>query len=121
MSNILKVKNKKEFLTVMIDMVVFLHSFPEHMLLRDREKEFLVNTIILSNEGYSLESGEMVKEICKEMKLKPDDVYNYRQILKKREWLTQTQDGFKLPLSLDFSKREIPESIDFKFTLKREK
>jgi hypothetical protein len=115
--SLIKVNSRKEFLSKLID-VVILVKLPIEYSLRDREKEFLVNTILLNNEGYALESGEMVKAICAEMKIKNDDVYNYRNILKKKGWLTQTTDGLQLLMALDYSDRNIPEEIEFKFTLK---
>lgn len=115
--NVKKVNTKKEFLSIMIDLVLLL-KLPEEYILRDREKEFLVNSILLNNEGYSLESSEMVKAICKVMKIKGDDVYNYRVILKKKGWLMQTPDGLQLLMALDYSDKNIPEQIDFKFSLK---
>lgn len=115
--SIIKVNSKKEFLSKLIDIVIMV-KLPREYYLRDREKEFLVNTILLNNEGYALESGEMVKAICTEMNVKSDDVYNYRNILKKKGWLMQTIDGLQLLMALDYSDRNIPDEIEFKFTLK---
>lgn len=115
--SVIKVSSKKEFLSKLIDIVILV-KLPQEFSLREREKEFLVNTILLNNEGYSLESGEMVKAICTEMKIKNDDVYNYRNILKKKGWLMQTKDGLQLLMALDYSDRNIPNEIEFKFTLK---
>lgn len=115
--SVIKVSSKKEFLSKLIDIVILV-KLPQEFSLREREKEFLVNTILLNNEGYSLESGEMVKAICAEMKIKNDDVYNYRNILKKKGWLMQTKDGLQLLMALDYSDRNIPNEIEFKFTLK---
>lgn len=115
--NIKKVSSKKEFLSIMIDLILLL-KLPEEYVIREREKEFLVTSILLNNDGYALESSEMVKAICKEMKIKPDDVYNYRNILKRKGWLMQTVDGLQLLMALDYSDKNIPEQIDFKFSLK---
>lgn len=115
--SIIKVSSKKEFLSKLIDIVIMV-KLPQEFFLREREKEFLVSTILLNNEGYQLESAEMVKAICAEMKIKSDDVYNYRNILKKKGWLTQTKDGLQLLMALDYSDRNIPNEIEFKFTLK---
>jgi DNA-binding MarR family transcriptional regulator len=113
---VIKLKSKYEMLSKIIDLAITL-KLPEKFSLRDREKEFLIHNILLSNEGYSLESGELVKEICKEMKIKPDDVYNYRNILKKKGWLSQTTDGFELLSVLDFSDRDIPNELEIKYKL----
>lgn len=113
---LIKVKSKYDLLLKIIDLALVLKLPPDYNL-RDREKEFLANTILLANEGYSLEGREMVKAICKEMKIKSDDVYNYRNILKKKGWLMQTTDGFELLPSLDFTDRDIPTSLEIKYKL----
>jgi hypothetical protein len=115
--SLIKVKSKKEFLSKMIDLTLLL-KLPKQYYLRDREKEFLINSILLTNQGYELESAEMVRAVCSEMNINSSDVYNYRNILKKKGWLIQTVDGLELLLALDYSDRNIPEVIDFKVTLK---
>lgn len=114
--SIVKVKSKKEFLSKIIDLTILL-KLPEQYALRDREKEFLVNSIIITNKGFQLESSEMVKEICKEMNIKSSDVYNYRNILKKKGWLIQTAYGLESLAALNYFNREIPKSIDFQIKL----
>lgn len=113
---IIKVKNKYELLIKMIDLAILLKLPPKYAL-REREKEFLAHTILLSNEGYAIESGEIVTTICELMKIKKEDVYNYRNILKKRGWLMQTPTGFELLAALDFSDRDIPESLEIRYKL----
>ncbi len=113
---IIKLNSKYELLSIMIDLALIL-KLPKEFGLRDREKEFLIHTIILSNEGYTLESAEMVKTIAKLMNIKPDDVYNYRKILKNKGWLVQTIDGFELLSALDYTDRDIPNDIEIKYKL----
>ena len=117
--SVIKVKSKEEFLQKIIDLTLLL-KLPEQYYLRGREKEFLINSVILNNQGFMLESSGMVKSICSKMSINRGDVYNYRNILKKKGWLIQTVDGLELLSSLDYYNRKIPESIDFKFTLKTE-
>lgn len=116
---VIKVKSKYELLLKIIDLALVLKLSDKYML-REREKEFLAYTIILSNEGYAIESKEIVKAICQEMNIKPEDVYNYRNILKKKGWLMQTMDGFDLLSSLDYSDRDIPTSLEIKYKLQLE-
>jgi hypothetical protein len=113
---VIKVNSKYDLLKIMIDLAITLKLGDDYYL-RDREKEFLIHSIILSNEGYSLESSETVKTICKLMKIKPDDVYNYRNILKRKGWLNQTPDGLELLSALDYSDRNIPKDIEIKYKL----
>lgn len=113
---IIKLNSKYELLSIMIDLTLIL-KLPAEFSLRDREKEFLIHTIMLSNEGYTLESSEMVKAISKVMKIKPDDVYNYRKILKNKGWLVQTVDGFELLSALDYTDRDIPQDLEIKYKL----
>jgi hypothetical protein len=113
---VIKVNSKYEMIQKMIDLAILL-KLPEQYFLRDREKEFLIHCIILSNEGYSLESGEIVKAICKLMRIKPDDIYNYRNVLKRKGWLNQTPDGLELLSSLDYSDRSIPTELEIKYKL----
>lgn len=115
--NIIKLESKQQFLTTLIDLTLLL-KLPAKFYLRPKEKEFLVNSIVLSNEGYSLESTEMVRAICKIMDIKHTDVYTYRNILKKKGWLIQTTDGLNLLSALDYSKKKIPLEQKFNFTLK---
>lgn len=115
--NIIKLSSKKEFLTKLIDLTLLL-KLPSEFYLREKEKEFLIYNIILSNEGYALEGSEIIKIICSEMNIKNADVYNYRNILKKKGWLIQTVDGLQLLSSLDFSNRKIPSEVKFNFILK---
>lgn len=117
--SIIKVDSKKDFLNKLIDLTILL-KLPEEFILRDREKDFLINTILLNHEGLSLESKSMVNTICTQMGIKKVDVYNYRNILKKKGWLIQTIDGLQLLSALDFSSKAIPKVINFKFTLKIE-
>lgn len=100
-----------------IDLAILL-KLPEKYHLFPREKEFLVNTILLSNEGLPLEGGLMVKEICSRLGLKKADVYNYRRILKSKGWLMQTINGFELLPFLDFSKKQIPSTLNVNYILK---
>lgn len=116
MSNI-KCNSPYDFLSKWIDITTIL-GIPEKNELRDREKEFLINTILYNSNGVEIHSKEMVDLICKTMKIKPDNVYNYRKILKNKEWLIQTPTQYKLLPALDFSKREIPNQLSIKFTLK---
>ncbi len=116
---IIKVHSKYELLIKMIDLAILLKLPPKYGL-REREKEFLAHTILLSNEGYAIEGAEVVNEMCKLMSIKKEDVYNYRNILKKRGWLKQTVDGFELLSALDFSDRDIPESLEIRYKLKIE-
>lgn len=115
--SLVRVKSKKEFLSKIIDLTILL-KLPKQYALTDREKEFLINSILITNQGFQLESSEMVKSICKEMSINSSNVYNYRNILKKKGWLIQTVDGLELLLALDYSDRNIPEAVDFKITLK---
>ena len=115
--NIIKLESKQQFLTTLIDLTLLL-KLPAKFYLRPKEKEFLVNSIVLSNEGYSLESTEMVRAICKIMDIKHTDVYTYRNILKKKGWLIQTTDRLNLLSALDHSKKKIPLEQKFNFTLK---
>ena len=100
-----------------IEMALLL-KLPSKYFLLPREKEFLANTIVLSNEGIPIEGREMVLRICKEMGVKKADVYNYRNILKKKGWLMQTTTGFELIPFLDFSKKKIPSVLNVNYRLK---
>lgn len=103
----------------MIDLALLL-ILPEKYFLLPREKEFLANTILLVNEGVPIEGTDMVKKICLAMGVKKADVYNYRNILKKKGWLMQTTTGFELLPFLDFSKKKIPTSLKINYNLKIE-
>jgi hypothetical protein len=100
-----------------IDLAILL-KLPEKYHLFPREKQFLIHTILLSNEGFPLEGGSMVKEICNKLSLKKADVYNYRRILKSKGWLMQTINGFELLPFLDFSKKQIPSTLKVNYILK---
>lgn len=113
---VIKLNSKYELLEKIIDLAIILKLGSDYYL-RDREKEFLIKTIILSNEGYTLESKEMVKAIAKSMRITSDDVYNYRRILKNKGWLVQTVDGFELLNALDYTDRDIPKQIEIKYKL----
>ena len=113
------VKSKKELLSKALDLAFSL-KLPKDQHLKDREKEFLISMIVLNNKGIKLESTEMVKLISEDMGIKNNDVYNYRNILKKKGWLIQTVDGLQLLKSLDYSSRPIPNKMDFKISIKSE-
>lgn len=113
---VIKLNSKYDLLKKIIDLAIILKLGDEYYL-RDREKEFLIHSIILSNEGYGLESKEMVKAIAKSMRITSDDVYNYRRILKNKGWLVQTVDGFELLSALDYTDRDIPTELEIKYKL----
>lgn len=114
---IIHIESKYEMIVKIIEMALLL-KLPSKYFLLPREKEFLANTIVLSNEGIPIEGREMVLRICKEMGVKKADVYNYRNILKKKGWLMQTTTGFELIPFLDFSKKKIPSVLNVNYRLK---
>lgn len=116
---VIRVEDKYEMIVKIIDLALLLKLPPKYFLL-PREKQFLANTILLSDEGFLLEGGEMVNEVCNRMGVKKADVYNYRNILKKKGWLMQTTTGFELIPFLDFSKKKIPTSLKINYNLKIE-
>lgn len=115
MSNII-CKHPYEFISKWIDIATIL-GMPEEYKLKDREKEFLVNTIIYSSNGVDIESKEMVDLLCKSMKIKPANVYNYRKILKDKRWLEQTPTKLKLIDVIDYTYRELPKELNFRFKI----
>ncbi len=116
---VIKIENKYDMIIKMIDLALLL-KLPSKYFLLPREKEFLANTILLSNDGVPIEGKEMVDKICHTMNIKKADVYNYRKILKKKGWLMQTTTGFELIPFLDFSKKKIPSSLNIHYNLKIE-
>jgi hypothetical protein len=116
---VIKIENKYDMLIKIIELALLL-KLPSKYSLLPREKEFLANSILLSNEGVLLEGSEMVTKICKQMEVKKADVYNYRNILKKKGWLMQTATGFELISFLDFSKKKIPSNLNINYNLKIE-
>lgn len=115
MSNII-CNDPYEFMSKWIDIATIL-NMPEKYKLKDREKEFLVNTILYSSNGVDIESKEMVELLCKAMKIKPANVYNYRKILKDKHWLEQTPTKLKLLDVIDYTYRELPKELNFKFKI----
>jgi len=98
--------------------LALLLKLPSKYFLHPREKEFLANTIILSSEGFPIEGKDMVIQLCSKMNIKKVDVYNYRNILKKRGWLMQTATGIELIPFLDFSNKKIPSVLNIDYKLK---
>jgi hypothetical protein len=100
-----------------IDLASVLY-FPESDWLRMREKEFLVTNVVLRAEGLDLKSTDAVDEIKNRMNFSSrDDVYNYRNKLKKKGWLVQTKDSIILPPLFNRFKKVIPDKIRYSFSL----
>lgn len=116
---VIKIADKYDMIIKIIDLALLL-KLPSKYELKYREKEFLANTILLSNEGLLLEGSDMVNAICSKMGVKKADVYNYRNILKKKGWLMQTVTGFELLPFLDYSNKKIPSSLKIEYNLKIE-
>lgn len=114
---IIKLESEYDMIIKIIEVALLL-KLPAKYSLLPREKEFLANTILLDNKGILLESKEMVNEICIKMEIKKPDVYNYRNILKKKGWLMQTTTGFELLPFLNFSNKKIPSVLNLNYTLK---
>jgi len=116
---VIKIESKYDMIIKMIDLALLL-KLPSKYFLLPREKEFLANTILLSNQGTLIEGKDMVDKICTTMGVKKADVYNYRNILKKKGWLMQTTAGFELIPFLDYSKKKIPYTLNINYNLKIE-
>ena len=102
--------NKKDFLSRLIDLVSII-SLPKDYHLGDRQKEFLVYSILFASEGIALESTEMVNKICDVMTIAPDNVWNYRRTLKGKGWLIQTPTGLSLLSPIDITNKPIPKEL----------
>jgi hypothetical protein len=113
---VIKIEDEYNMILKMIDLALLL-KLPSKYSLLPREKEFLANTILLSNKKIALESGDMVNAICDKMLIKKADVYNYRKTLKRKGWLMQTVTGFELLPFLDYSKKKIPSSLKINYNL----
>lgn len=106
-------KTKEDFFNFYVEIFQLL-NIPEHLRVSDRTKEFLVNMVILFNEGWNLSSKESVLELADRMNFSnKDEVYNYRKKLKDKGLIVQTKTGLILPPAL--SLKEIPKEIIFKF------
>lgn len=113
-----KVKNVVELYVKMLELMEVL-SLPKEMIIGDRQKEFIaVNLYIRKTKKYSLESLEMGKEICKLMGIQMKDVYNYRKVLKDKNWLIQTTQGLELPHFINSF--PLTKNVDFKCKLEVE-
>lgn len=112
-----KKSSLEDLVKTYIDLASSLY-FPEKDWLRLREKEFLVTNVVIRAEGMELKSSEAVTEIKERMNFSSrDDVYNYRNKLKKKGWLVQTEDSIILPPLFDRFSKGIPDRIKYSFSL----
>ena len=96
-------------------------ALDEDKWLTKREKDFIVECVILQSQNVDLGSAEAVEYITNKLGLNERNVYLYRTTLKKKEWILPTQEGLTLPPAFDFSKSPIPKKFNFNFALEYEK
>ena len=107
-----KVKSVVELYVKMIELmeVLVLHK---DMAIGTRQKEFIAtNLYIKKTKKYSVESLNMGKSICELMGIEMKDVYNYRKVLKDKNWLIQTTEGLELPHFIN--SLPLTKTVDFK-------
>ena len=108
---------KEEYVGTYIDLISALYWNQEKWL-RPREREFMVHCVVIRSEGLNLKDKNAVEELVSRMGFKDhNDVYNYRNKLKKKDWIVQTTDDLLLPKAFDRFKNKIPLKTPFKFQL----
>lgn len=116
---VIKIEDEYALLMMLINLAILL-KLPSKYNLREREKEFLANCALYSSKGITLESTEMVSQLCKVMNMKPSDIYTYRNKLKNKGWFIQTTSGLDLLPALDFNNKKIPKYIKLQYKLEIE-
>ena len=114
---VLKKDNKEDYIATYIDVVSSLF-IPYDKWLKAREREFLIHSVVIRSEGFNLKDTDAVIELKDRMQFRAkEDVYNYRNKLKKKGWLIQTKDDIILPGFFDRFKKKISGSSTFTFKL----
>jgi len=106
--------DKKAFVNFYVDVFQLL-NVPEKIRAKKRVKEFLVESMLMYNDGWELDSPDAVEELSDRMKFKvKDEVYTYRGKLKSIGLLIQTKEKrLVLPDGLKLS--AIPKKLNFQF------
>ena len=96
MSRRIKLANSREIVEKFIDIVSI---YPQTQKIGKKEREFFIESVLLEEEGVDISSKKAVKLLTERMGFKREsDVYRYRGLLKDKEWMKQTVDGYAMSL-----------------------
>jgi len=105
--------NKEEYVEFFLDIFQIL-NIPYDLRIKGRLREFIIYSMMMYYEDWDLDSPEAVLEVSERMNFKNSgEVYNYRQVLKKKNFFFQTKDGVQLiaPLCL----KKIHNKVNYNF------
>ena len=114
--------NLEDFFGMQIDLLCLLRQDIIPKKLSGKPKKFFVYCIILTAEGYDINSTDAVEKLRDYMGFKiNDDVYTYRYKLKSQGWLVAEKNNskrFKILPMFDFQGKDLRTLKDYKFQLK---
>ena len=115
----IRINDIRRFLSIQIDIVSIL-KLPEKNRMKDKEKEFFIECVIMNMMGRDINDKDNIILIAEKLKFKKmGSVYTYRTYLKNKGWFYKDHfSRFKIRKSFDFTISRFMREIPFNFTIK---
>ena len=109
--------NEDNLLSRYIDLFSVLYMKDKKKWLTEKEKVFFIHCINIVSKGMSLDDKNATALIKQNDKFSNSNVYVYRDKLKKKGWLLQTNEELIIPPAFTFKSKGVPRNLEFNFKL----